>query len=726
MGMEPPDQATPELAILSNAAALHSLKRPQLVALCKQHGLKGSGKNVELIARLQERGRFLATVADEENSLLVGDESNASWSVVPAGSASSAQLEADFGPAGVDKSESTNSISSVTSTLRSAGTAFLRTIVSSASTSRTFAPATDPESVTLTTATSIYPSLSAFHTENPSTVSPPAALSDTADFARPSLPPEVADAASSSGRFVFGSPVKEAACATGSKAFTFTMPGTLTALMGSTKMEEVEDPKPTAVESVMEEMTRRAAEARALAETSGIKRSSSLLLGSLAASSTQPATQGKRAVFEASHKRTFDRMDSITNHWAAKRSIHSTSDLAGLTRSDSRSKISDEGAEPQAKRLKPAVTTQSMRGSERDNKVVARLRESGWSSSADQRAAPSVADSLRNGVASLTHSRKEIKAGQQAASLSEQARRKRQLELAKARRKSGAVNGAGLSKRRPSLGVGPKSSLYRATVKKVETAPPVPPLPKPLATAVGTQLGTLRPETDSTSGARSAPRFAAPTASTSSRAALTAAASPIIRRSIPSPEKPAARKKFDLQESLKRPITWRSHLRSPAVAATSTSFSPAGRQGSADGKEEPHASGQSSLGKLLALPPAPTSPFQFSAPPPAPTSPFSLSAPVRDDTSADGTAPPRSSSQSTSSWQPPAITKRPLQPTTPQPPTNTPGLKPTTVKKTVSASSRSVRGLEKDASKRRLEALESHARRVRAKAAAAKARAKPT
>lgn len=57
-------------------------------------------QNVELIARLEERGRFLATVADDEDSGLVGDESNASWSVVPAGSASSAQLEADFGPAG--------------------------------------------------------------------------------------------------------------------------------------------------------------------------------------------------------------------------------------------------------------------------------------------------------------------------------------------------------------------------------------------------------------------------------------------------------------------------------------------------------------------------------------------------------------------------------------------------------------------------------------------------
>ncbi|GAA5962710.1 hypothetical protein JCM8115_005931 [Rhodotorula mucilaginosa] len=716
MGVDPPAQAIPELAILSNAAALHSLKRPQLVALCKQHGLKGSGKNVELIARLEERGRFLATIADDEDSLAVGDESTASWSVVPAGSASNAPLEADFGPADINKSDSTSSISSVTSTLRSAGTAFLRTIVSSTSTSKTPAPATEPEPVALTTTTNIYPSLSAFQTEDLSTASPPSALSDIADLrpvSRPSLPSEVADAASTTEPFVFGSPVKGAACTTGSKAFTFTMPGTLTASTGSTNMEEVEDPpKSTAIDSVMEEMTRRAAEARALAETSGIKRSSSILLGPFVTSSTQPSTQGKRAVFEASHKRTFDRMDSITTHWAAKRSIHSSSDLAGMTRSDSRSKISDEGSEPQAKRLKPAVTTQSARGSDRDNKVVARLRESGWSSSADQRAGPSVADSLSSGVASLGRSRKDGKAGEQSASLSEQARRKRQLELAKKRRKSGAVNGAGLSKRRPSLGVGPKSSLYRATVKKVEAAPPVPPLPKTLAAPLGTRLGTIRPEADSTIGARSTPRFAAPTASTSSRAAATAAASPIIRRSMPSPEKPASRKKFDLQESLKRPITWRSHLRSPAVATASTSFSPVGRTGGPDGKEEPHASGPASFGKLLALPPAPTSPFSFSAP-------------AQEDPVAEGTAS-RSLAPSTSSWQPPAITKRPLQPMTPQPPLKAPGLKPTTAKKTVSASSRSVRGSEKETSRRRLECLESHARRVRAKAAAAKARAAPT
>lgn len=39
-----PESAAPELAILTNPAALHALKRAQLLVLCKQHGVKGSGK----------------------------------------------------------------------------------------------------------------------------------------------------------------------------------------------------------------------------------------------------------------------------------------------------------------------------------------------------------------------------------------------------------------------------------------------------------------------------------------------------------------------------------------------------------------------------------------------------------------------------------------------------------------------------------------------------------
>lgn len=39
--------------ILFNSPALHSLKRDQLVKLCKIHALKANGKNVEIIDRLK-------------------------------------------------------------------------------------------------------------------------------------------------------------------------------------------------------------------------------------------------------------------------------------------------------------------------------------------------------------------------------------------------------------------------------------------------------------------------------------------------------------------------------------------------------------------------------------------------------------------------------------------------------------------------------------------------
>jgi hypothetical protein len=40
--------------ILFNSPALHSLKRDQLVKLCKIHSIKASGKNVELIEKLKK------------------------------------------------------------------------------------------------------------------------------------------------------------------------------------------------------------------------------------------------------------------------------------------------------------------------------------------------------------------------------------------------------------------------------------------------------------------------------------------------------------------------------------------------------------------------------------------------------------------------------------------------------------------------------------------------
>src|ERR1700761_5334767 len=45
--------------ILFNSPALHSLKRDQLVKLCKIHSIKASGKNVDLIQRLKDHASTL-------------------------------------------------------------------------------------------------------------------------------------------------------------------------------------------------------------------------------------------------------------------------------------------------------------------------------------------------------------------------------------------------------------------------------------------------------------------------------------------------------------------------------------------------------------------------------------------------------------------------------------------------------------------------------------------
>jgi len=45
--------------ILFNSPALHSLKREQLVKLCKIHSIKANGKNVEMIQRLRQHAQSL-------------------------------------------------------------------------------------------------------------------------------------------------------------------------------------------------------------------------------------------------------------------------------------------------------------------------------------------------------------------------------------------------------------------------------------------------------------------------------------------------------------------------------------------------------------------------------------------------------------------------------------------------------------------------------------------
>ena len=57
--------------ILFNSPALHSLKRDQLVKLCKLHSIKANGKNTELIERLKQRALELPPEALESEASTV-------------------------------------------------------------------------------------------------------------------------------------------------------------------------------------------------------------------------------------------------------------------------------------------------------------------------------------------------------------------------------------------------------------------------------------------------------------------------------------------------------------------------------------------------------------------------------------------------------------------------------------------------------------------------------
>ena len=76
--------------ILFNSPALHSLKRDQLVKLCKIHSIKASGKNIDLVQRLKDHALTLppgdplrvAVHIDEESSTLDLKRPSDQWEVV--------------------------------------------------------------------------------------------------------------------------------------------------------------------------------------------------------------------------------------------------------------------------------------------------------------------------------------------------------------------------------------------------------------------------------------------------------------------------------------------------------------------------------------------------------------------------------------------------------------------------------------------------------------------
>jgi hypothetical protein len=107
--------------ILFNSPALHSLKRDQLVKLCKIHSIKASGKNTELIQKLKNHaaslphGSPLSVAARSEqpgddggsvSSRLDSQRPSEQWEVVMEDIPEEANALDEFGTGGGSKSES--------------------------------------------------------------------------------------------------------------------------------------------------------------------------------------------------------------------------------------------------------------------------------------------------------------------------------------------------------------------------------------------------------------------------------------------------------------------------------------------------------------------------------------------------------------------------------------------------------------------------------------------
>ncbi|BGP27963.1 hypothetical protein JCM10295v2_006950 [Rhodotorula toruloides] len=529
--------------------------------------------------------------------------------------------------------------------------------------------------------------------------------------------------------FVFGWPPPAASPSGPTSTFTFSMPGALfasTSSAGSNASAATDstDASKSAAEQIMEEMNRRAAEARAAAGAEGLTRSRSALFGGKSKGPAASPDKGSREAFNVHHKRNFAKMDSITNHWAAKRPYPTTStssgNIVGMVRStSSRALTASTSAERPSKRLKGSISSSStldrLPSSASNRNFVNVLRDEGWSAAPAASTSVSLSASLRSGSAAVKLRAKKMRDDVKPVAEQEREQRRRQIELAKARRKSQVGTRVGLSRTRPSLGVGPKPPSFYAggflkkTFRKLAstaarpststTAAPHPPLP---SLPSERRLASDRPTKPLRSPART-PRFAAPTASTSARA-ISSAVKP--NTASPSPKKQPGWKKFDLQESLKRPMSWKTGQTgsSPAVARAGAGAS---RQVSAE------VANPSLLGNITVAA-EPVATMSLPSPPrpadaPASATPFASLAnlapiPAFPSTSTTATA---------SSWHPPAITKRPVLPLC-SPAKKTAAFSDSTNKKVVSSSTRLARAGEKGKGRAVAGELESRARKVRA------------
>ncbi|KAK4050224.1 tRNA methyltransferase, has a role in tRNA modification [Microbotryomycetes sp. JL201] len=330
----------PNVAVLYDVAALSALKRPQLVALCRVHAIKATGKNIELVHKLAEHGKQLVV---QDCSL-----NETSWRLVKSHNQMQPQ---HHGLAENAKRQDP---------LRSRReTPPASPFASFSSRDTVMQDDGEPQPGNL----GLYPSLSPSSLQSFSPKphqshmrkNPAAATDDDIRYVGETAESPVKQLGTKSngvavpGAYVFGSGAIKA-------PFTFVAPGTK-----------------SAADQVTEEMNARVDAARLVKSTSSMPASNHRVM---------PLS----SVFHGKHKRVFERMDSITSHYAAKR------------------KRPRQDTELTAKRSKVVSTTAT------DKKMVAGLVGSGWTAPMSGNPGP-VATRLG-------------------------ANRKRQFELERARRKS--------------------------------------------------------------------------------------------------------------------------------------------------------------------------------------------------------------------------------------------------------------------------------------------------
>ncbi|KAK4705297.1 hypothetical protein P7C70_g914, partial [Phenoliferia sp. Uapishka_3] len=622
----------PRVLILTDSAALHALTRAQLIANCKTWGLKANGKNVAMIERLYAHGLDLrnnpTAIPNFPPPLSPSVDNEGDWSMLDDVDAVVDAMDEQVGEFGLaanggaaqgttsSKSKSIGqrigkALRGQSSTTSSRASTLIEATGLQASTSSTlpgafFQPPTQSET---------HPELDFFEpgvnsgsspgirmvepyvpspTSSPAKTLPlPASFTSLSDTTNPASPTSAAfpfppkrnwiphqehqDTANDSRidqlaippspfgtdslpsrkhirgspsrlkspkvvspstlepplspSFVFGSP--KAIC----QGFEFArIPDVGSAAVTEVIAEEKEEESSeglTPAQMIIKEMNERVEKARGgrpLAESAfGSSRTgSSWNLEGMAGGKGKE--KEKVGTFDGKHKRVFDKMDSIATHYAAKRSAPNT--------------LSASSSAP-SKRLKMAV------GTIPEKKMVAALRDEGWSAPSSAPLSP-VKPKIAFG-ASVGIGRPGMGSGSEGEE--EKAKRRRQMEMSKARRLSGGSAGA---KRRKSLTVGPQPkfgtaarNFVKTTIKKFATGPSPPVTSTSVATTSHTAASSALPS------------------STTTR--------PAFRPAKPSPsvaKKEPGWKKFDLQASLARPLTYVPRkgpiIQSPTATLTRT------------------------------------------------------------------------------------------------------------------------------------------------------------